>query len=98
MDFKELTNVAFQIDADLFGEVRTCDLLKYLVGEVDELRDASVSLDNEYDSTTRFNQIEEYGDVLFCMLAFARQKDIDINLALSLTLCKLRDRLKFKNE
>ena len=98
MKFEELIKIAYQIDADLFGEIRTSDLLKYLTGEVEELKEADQKLQIGYDHTTRFNQIEELGDITFCILAYARQQDIDINQALSLTLTKLRDRLKAKNE
>lgn len=97
MDLEELIQIAHEVDANLYGEVRTDDLLHYLLGEIEELRDASNSLEKEgYDNNVRLNQIEEFGDVLFCLMAFARQKDIDVQQALSLTLIKLKDRLKHK--
>lgn len=96
MKFEELVQLAWNIDAKLYGDIRTEDLFKYLKEEVDELNSASSNLEVNYESHTRLNQIEEFGDILFCLLALARQKDIDINQALSLTIIKLQDRLKRK--
>lgn len=96
MKFEELTQLAWNIDAKLYGDIRTEDLFKYLNEEVEELKSASQNLDINYTSYTRLNQIEEFGDVLFCLLALARQKNIAIDQALSLTIIKLQDRLKRK--
>lgn len=96
MKFEELKDLAWEVDAKLYGDIRTEDLFKYLLEEVEELRCASGQLELSYSSDMRLNQIEEFGDVLFCMIALARQKNIDINQALSLTIIKLQDRMKRK--
>lgn len=90
--FEELLFLAKNIDASLYGNIRKEDLFKYLQDEIEELKQINMP-DGIYQ---RFNQIEEFGDVLFCLIAFAKQNDIDINHALSLTICKLQDRLKRK--
>ena len=97
MKFEELERIAKSVDSTLYGEIRTEDLFTYLLEEVEELREASKFLDAHEDSAwMKLNQIEEFGDVLFCLVAFARQKDIDITHALSLTIVKLQDRIKNK--
>ncbi len=85
MTFDELIIEAQQTDAKVFGDVKDEELFQYLLGEIQELRDAE-----QYS----FNQIEEWGDCMFVMMAFARQKQIDPKQALSMTITKLRDRRK----
>lgn len=92
MTFEDLVQLAEKTDGYLYGDVDNDTLIHYLREEVDELQDASRPI----GVSQRFNQIEELGDVLFCLVAYARQNNIDINHALSLTVCKLQDRIKIQ--
>lgn len=90
LKFEDLRVIAEQVDKDLFGEVRNENLLLYLEEEVNELKQENMAPGKDQ----RFNQVEEFGDIIFCLVAYARQNEIDINHALSLTICKLQDRIK----
>lgn len=93
LKFEELLFLAENLDVGLYGDVGNDDLFKYLEDEIDELKQKNLPK----GIYQKFNQIEEFGDVLFCLVAYARQNKININHALSLTICKLQDRLKGKN-
>ena len=88
--FEELELLAKSLDVELYGDIGNGALFKYLEEELEELREQ-----NSADSADeKLNQIEEFGDVLFCLIAYARQNNIDINYALAITICKLQDRIK----
>ena len=93
LKFEELLFLAEHLDIDLYGDVGNDNLFKYLEDEIEELKQKNLSK----GIYQKFNQIEEFGDVLFCLIAYARQNNIDINHALSLTVCKLQDRFKRQN-
>lgn len=94
LNFEELVVIAENLDADLYGNVGNENLFVYLEEEINELKQKDVP-SGIYQ---KFNQAEELGDVLFCLIAFARQNNININESLSLTICKLQDRIKRKKE
>ncbi len=88
--FEELELLAKSLDAELYGDVGNEALFRYLEEEIDELGQQN------YPETTKekLNQVEELGDVLFCLVAYARQNNIDMKHALAITICKLQDRIK----
>jgi len=88
--FEELELLAKSLDVDLYGDIGNEALFKYLEEELEELKERNCVNDEE----EKLNQIEEFGDVLFCLIAYARQNDININYALAITICKLQDRIK----
>lgn len=92
MTFEELAQLAEATDGYLFGDVSNVELIHYLREEIDELEQVG----QPATIGERFHQIEEFGDVLFCLVAYARQNKIDISQALSLTVCKLHDRVKIE--
>ena len=67
-------------------------ILAYLRQEVDELEETM----HPADTSEKFNQVEELGDVLCCIIAYAAKNNIDINQALSLNICKIKDRIKIE--
>jgi len=88
--FEELELLAKSLDAELYGNIGNRALFEYLDEEIEELRQRNCP------NTTKekLNQVEEFGDVLFCLVAYARQNNININYALAITICKLQDRIK----
>jgi NTP pyrophosphatase (non-canonical NTP hydrolase) len=88
--FEELELLAKSLDADLYGNIGNEALFKYLEEELEELKQQN----NVNSVDEKLNRIEEFGDVLFCLIAYARQNNININYALAITICKLQDRIK----
>lgn len=73
------------IDGEIFGPEKSME------GFADVLRDEVEELLTKSDD---LNEVEEFGDVLFCLASYARVRAIDPVAALQTTLIKLRDRVK----
>lgn len=95
MNFKELVQVADSVDSELFGDRERQFLLKRLSEEVDELREAADIYSSDPTPKNKLDELKEFGDVLYCLVACSRQYGWDIEQALSLTICKLQERIKF---
>jgi len=92
LNLEEVIDVAFKVDQKFYGPKPNDGMMRYLQGEVAELVE-SVRLAN--DSTDEaFNAVQEFGDVLFCLVSFAKQNNIDIKYALMLTVTKIQERIK----
>ena len=90
----DFAKMADSVDEELYGTKSNEVLFKHLHEEIDELKkelDAGVCADAE----ARFEQLKELGDVLFCIVSIARQNQMDMAHALSLTITKLQERIKF---
>lgn len=94
LKFEDLELLAKSLDAKLYGDIGNKSLFIYLEEELEELKQRNYP----NDIKEKLNQVEEFGDVLFCLVAYARQNNININYALAITICKLQDRIKRKNE
>jgi uncharacterized protein YabN with tetrapyrrole methylase and pyrophosphatase domain len=91
--FEELELLAKSLDAELYGDIGNKSLFVYLEEELEELKQRNYP----NGVKEKLNQIEEFGDVVFCLIAYARQNNIDIKHALAITICKLQDRVKRSN-
>lgn len=92
LSLEEVIDVAFSVDQQFYGRKPNDGMMRYLKGEVDELIE-SVNL-CEIDPREKLNAAQEFGDVLFCLVSFAKQNDIDIKYALMLTVTKIQERIK----
>jgi uncharacterized protein YabN with tetrapyrrole methylase and pyrophosphatase domain len=93
LKFEELELLAKSLDAELYGDIGNRALFEYLEEELEELKQRNCPTIIEH----KLNQVEEFGDVLFCIIAYARQNNIDMKYALAMTICKLQDRIKRGN-
>ena len=94
LNINDLTKIAGDVDRTLYGTKTNEHLLKHLRQEINELED---ELDDNIETSTKqhFEQLKELGDVLFCVLSLADQNNLDAGHALSLTITKLQERIKF---
>jgi NTP pyrophosphatase (non-canonical NTP hydrolase) len=94
LNINDLVEVVRKIDMKLYGIKNNEVLLTNLREEITEL---AAELDDEPQPTTerKFEQLKELGDVLFCIISLANQNNLDLPHALSLTLTKLQERIKF---
>jgi NTP pyrophosphatase (non-canonical NTP hydrolase) len=90
LKFEDLELLAKSLDAELYGDIGNESLFVYLEEELAELKQRNYPNSIE----EKLNQVEEFGDVMFCLIAYARQNNIDVNYALAITICKLQDRIK----
>ena len=100
LNLNELVKIADDVDSVLYGEKSNDDLFRHLLEEIDELKEETDNVkvwkdDNHFYTKCRFEQLKELGDVLFCIISIARQNKLDMAHALSLTLTKLQERIKF---
>jgi len=98
LDEKDLRQLTDWIDQNYHGSKSNEDILKHLKLEVEELVDASKNLKitKSIDNIkARAEEIKEFGDVLYCLLCYANNNDIDPNYALLLTITKLMERKKY---
>ena len=100
LNLDELIKIADDVDDTLYGDKSNEDLFKHLIEELNELKDATGAVEVWKDNPTfytkcKFEQLKEFGDVLFCIVSIARQNKMDPAHALSLTITKLQERIKF---
>lgn len=94
LNLQDLIKIADEIDATLFGKKSNEVLFKHLHEEVEEFN-AELNSEAETETQKKLEQLKEFGDVLFCIISIARQNDLSITHALSLTITKLQERIKF---
>jgi len=92
LDLNDVINIAYGVDQKFYGKKSNHNMTKYLAEEVNELAEA-VNLNSSYPGH-KFEVLQEFGDVLFCLVSFAKQNDIDIASALMLTITKIQERIK----
>ena len=90
----DLIKIADRVDYGLYGDKINETLFKHLSEEIEELK-MELAGDVCAEPEIRFKQLKELGDVLFCIISIARTNELDINQALSLTITKLQERIKF---
>lgn len=100
LNLDELIKIANDVDDTLYGEKSNEDLFKHLQEEFDEFKESSGAVEVWKDNDTfytkcRFEQLKEFGDLLFCVVSVAKKNKIDFAHALSLTITKLQERIKF---
>ena len=89
LSLDELWLAAEQADIDLFGrEKKWSSFLTVIQEELEEL----------VQHSDEVNRLEEFGDVLFVLVSYARVKGIDPRAALLSNIVKMRDRAKRKNK
>lgn len=101
LNLNDLVKIADEVDKTLYGIKSNESLFKHLLEETEELKDKMNSgfcvetPNRTTNSEDKFEQLKELGDVLFCIVSIARQNDLDLAHALSLTITKLQERIKF---
>lgn len=93
-NLSDFAKMADAVDEELYGTKSNETLFKHLFEEIDELK-KELADGVCTDATIRFEQLKELGDVLFCIVSIARQNKLDMAHALSLTITKLQERIKF---
>lgn len=93
LDLEKVIDIAFDVDQKFYGPKPNDGMMRYLRGEVNELVE-SVHASDAGNISERFNAAQEFGDVLFCLVSFAKQNNIDIKYALMLTITKIQERIK----
>jgi len=91
LNLNDLTVIADEVDEKLYGKKSNETLFKHLLEEIDELLKEL----NRVGPDAKFEQLKEFGDVLFCIVSIARQNELDMAHGLSLTITKLQERIKF---
>lgn len=94
LNLEDLIKIADEVDDTLYGDKSNETLFKHLREEVDEL-EKELNPGTCVSTEERFEQLKELGDVLFCLVSIARQNGMDMSHALSLTITKLQERIKF---
>lgn len=94
LDLNDLVGIVKEIDEKLYGTKTNEILVGNLRKEITELA-AELNDEKNPETKKRFEQLKELGDVLFCIISLANQNNLNIPYALSLTLTKLQERIKF---
>lgn len=95
IELENMVKLAQSTAMDAWGPREPTKILEKLREETDELDEALSDLDQFKSSSHKFEVLKEFGDTLFCLIRFADQLDIDPGEALSLTLVKIQERMKF---
>ena len=93
LSLEDVIEMAFKVDQNYYGPKANEGMLRYLKGEIQELEESTLASDDG-DTEEAFNGVQEFGDVLFCLVSFAKQNNIDIKYALMLTVTKIQERIK----
>lgn len=99
MTLEDVVKLAQDTAADVWGPRDPIKILDKLREEVNELDEASSSINlnslNEAHPELRMEVIKEFGDVLFCIFRFADQLGLSAKEALAMTIVKIQERDKF---
>ncbi len=99
LNLKNIVELAQYTAMDVWGPRDPIKLIEKLREEIDELEEAITEIDiNNLEATPslkKLNVLKELGDVLFCLVRFADQLNIDPMHALTLTIVKIQERDKF---
>ena len=83
----------------LFGEMQKLDetLFPYKNNSLWFTKVATEEMQELVNHTDRMNEIEEVGDLIFVIASYCRVNKINVAHAMSLSISKMRDRLKNKH-
>lgn len=96
LTFEDITKLAQNTAMDIWGTREPKKLLEKLREEVGELEEALLDIDlDDKDPLAKINVLKEFGDVMFCLMRFADQLNIDPADALAMTVVKIQERDKF---
>jgi len=96
IELEEMIWFAQSVAMNTWGPRQPSKLLDKLIEEVDELRGALLQFNMVSNgANNKLELLKEFGDTLFCLIRFADQLDIDLGEALSLTIVKVQERIKF---
>lgn len=95
IELENMIKLAQSAAMDAWGPREPSKILEKLHEEAYELDKALLELDQFKSSAYKFEVMKEFGDALFCLVRFADQLDIDPGEALSLTIVKIQERMKF---
>jgi len=95
IDLESMIKLAQNSAMDAWGPREPRKILEKLREETEELDEAMIHFGKYAGSKNKFEVLKEFGDTLFCLIRFADQLDIDSGEALSLTIVKIQERMKF---
>lgn len=89
IDMEDVLKELQYIDEKLYGKIKNMHRFPLVFKE---------EMDELFAAPDRINEIEEFGDVMFCLASYARVRNIDIKQAVLISAVKMRERLKLKNK
>lgn len=95
LSLEELMKVVPEVDAKLYGPRAKKHLMKYIVEEAKELQEAAHQSDFYENAANKLEETKELGDLLYALIAYSIQYEQDLAQALSLTITKIQERIKF---
>jgi len=95
IELESMIKLAQNSAMDAWGPREPRKILEKLREEVEELDEAMIYFGKYDGAKNKFEVLKEFGDALFCLVRFADQLDIDPGEALSLTIVKIQERMKF---